>query len=106
MKPKIESYLGFAKKSRSLVEGTDTCLINIKKKKVHLIITAEDLSENTNDKITLACRRENIEKITYSSKEKLGAILGSFETGVIGIIDKKFAKVIKEELGNEIKRKG
>ena len=50
MRERIHSYFGFAKKSRNLISGYNTCLYGIQKRKVKLMILASDLSENTLDK--------------------------------------------------------
>ncbi len=101
MKPKIESYLGFAKKSRNLVEGIHTCEVYAKKKKIELIITASDLGKSSKEKIEKICSKEVILLENYSTKEKLGEIIGKEQAGVIGIIDKHFAKIIQEEIIKE-----
>ena len=51
MRSKINSYLGFAKKSGNLMSGTNTCIFGISKGKVKLVILAEDISENSEKKI-------------------------------------------------------
>ncbi len=101
MRPKVESYLGFAKKSRNLVEGAYSCESYIKKKKVHLVILAEDLGGSSKKNIEIFCQKENIEVETIFTKEELGKILGKKEIGVLGITDKNFAKVIKDEIEKE-----
>ena len=47
MKSKLESYLGFARKSGNLISGAGTCEINMAKGKVKLLIIAEDTAENS-----------------------------------------------------------
>ncbi len=101
MKPKIESYLGFAKKSRNLVEGAYTCEVYAKKKKLHLVIIAEDLGQSSKDKVQWFCEKGEVELIAYSDKERFGRILGKSEVGIIGITNKNFAKIIKDEIDKE-----
>ena len=47
MKKKIDSYLGFAKKSGNLMSGINTCSFGLSRGKVKLVILAEDISENS-----------------------------------------------------------
>ena len=47
---KVISYLGFAKKSRNLLTGVNTCTFALAKGKVRLMILAEDISEKTAEK--------------------------------------------------------
>ena len=45
MRSKVESYLGFAKKSGNLMSGSNTCIFGMAKGKVRLVILADDISE-------------------------------------------------------------
>ena len=101
MKPKIESYLGFAKKSGNIVEGSYSCEASIKKKKIQLIILAEDLGNNSKEKMEELCGKNDIEILIYSTKESIGKLLGKKETGIIGIKDTNFAKMIRTEIEKE-----
>ena len=51
MKKKIDSYLGFAKKSGNLMSGINTCSFGLSRGKVKLVILAEDISENSEKKM-------------------------------------------------------
>ena len=44
MENKVLSYLGFAAKARKLVTGYNTCIYMMEKKKIRLLVLAEDLS--------------------------------------------------------------
>ena len=57
MRSKLESYLGFAKKSRNLISGTNTCLHGMNQGKIRLLILAEDLAENTMEKLKKAAEK-------------------------------------------------
>ncbi len=101
MKPKIESYLGFAKKSGNLVEGAYTCEVYGKKNKLHLVIIGEDLGRSSREKIEWFCSKKEISLVVYSEKKRFGRLLGKSEVGIIGITDKNFAKIIKDEIDKE-----
>ena len=47
MENKVFSYMGFAAKARKLVTGYNTCDYMMEKRKIRLLILAEDLSENS-----------------------------------------------------------
>ena len=51
MRSKVESYLGFAKKSGNLMSGSNTCIFVMAKGKVRLVILADDISENSEKKM-------------------------------------------------------
>ena len=48
---KLASYMGFARKSKNLVTGTDTCIKHMEKGRVKLLIIAGDTSDNTMKKL-------------------------------------------------------
>lgn len=96
MRQKIESYLGFAKKSRNLITGYNTCVVSIKK--IKLLIIAEDLSENTVKKLIKLSVDNKVPYRIYGNTEELSRITGSHERGIYGITDRNFADVILKEI--------
>ena len=46
MRSKMMSYLGFAAKARKIVNGYNTCIFMMEKRKVKLLVLEEDLAEN------------------------------------------------------------
>ena len=98
---KVDSYLGFAAKSRNLVSGYQTCLHAIKKKKLKLLILSEDLSENTVKKLSKLSKENEIPLRIYGKSEELSKATGSQERGVFGITDGNFADVIMKEIDGE-----
>ena len=96
MRKKIDSYLGFAKKSRSLVAGASTCTFSIKK--IKLLIIAEDISENTVKKMVKLAEDGSIPYRIYGTTEELSKITGSADRGIYGVTDVNFADVILREL--------
>lgn len=101
MRKKVDSYLGFAAKSKNLVSGYYTCLNAIKQKKLKLLILSEDLSENTTKKILTAAKENNITTRIYGKSEELSKVTGSQERGIFGITDVNFADVILKEIDRE-----
>ena len=98
---KVDSYLGFAAKSRNLVSGYHTCLHAIKQKKLKLLILSEDLSENTVKKLSRLSQENEIPLRIYGKSEELSKATGSQERGVFGITDVNFADVIMKEIDGE-----
>jgi ribosomal protein L7Ae-like RNA K-turn-binding protein len=94
MQKKINSYMGFARKSGNIVMGTGTCEIYMGKKKVKLLIICEDTSENSKEKIIRAAEKTNTKYRVYGDSEELSKAVGSPGRTVFGITDKKFADTI------------
>lgn len=98
MRKKIDSYLGFAAKSRSMVTGYNTCLMMMDRKKIKLLILAGDLSEKTVKKMREAAKNKSIPCRSYGTSEELSRICGKQGKGVFGITDMNFAKAIINEI--------
>ncbi|MGN0711966.1 MAG: L7Ae/L30e/S12e/Gadd45 family ribosomal protein [Anaerovoracaceae bacterium] len=101
MRSKIESYLGFATRSRNLITGSNTCLFAMNKKKIKLLILAGDISENTMKKLRNAAEEGNTVYRVYSTCDELSRICGTSGKGVFGITDQNFADVILKEIDSK-----
>ena len=101
MRKKVDSYLGFAAKSRNLVSGYHTCMHTIRQKKLKLLILSEDLSENTVKKLSKLTTDHGVPLRIYGKMEELSKITGSQERGIFGITDVNFADAILKEIDGE-----
>ncbi len=97
---KIYSLLGLCMKSGNLVSGDDSTLLDIKRNRVHLVLIAEDASENTKKLFKDKCLYRNISYYYFSTKYDLGEAIGKAPRAVIGIRDINFSNKIKELLKN------
>lgn len=95
---KVESYLGFAARSRNLITGYNTCIMMMEKRKVRLLILAEDLAENTVEKMLTQCKKNKIEYRIFGNSDDLSHITGKSGKGIFGITDKHFAEIICKEI--------
>lgn len=101
MKRKIFSYLGFAKKSGNLVAGVNTCTFALAKKKVRLMILAEDISENSEKKIMKEIRKHGVSFVKYGSIDDLSHAVGTSGRSVFAICDDHFSEVILNAINGE-----
>lgn len=104
-KAKAEAYMGFAKKAGRLSAGTAACIFDMKKKKIDLLVLAEDLSDNTKKKVLNTAKATGTEYRIYGVGNELSQLLGSPGRYVFGIKDKELGKVIAERI-DEISQKG
>lgn len=98
MREKIHSYLGFAKRSRNLISGYNSCIYAIKRRKIHLLILTADLSENTKKKFLAVAESGNVQLRIYGTMEKMQEMTGEIGRGIYGITDKNLAEAIKREI--------
>lgn len=87
---KINSYIGFAKKSRTIVFGEDNCKDN---KKIKLVVYTSGISQNFIKKI----QKSNAKTICVDSEQ-----YNHFDvtSKVFAITDENLAKAIETELTN------
>ncbi|MBR5315904.1 MAG: ribosomal L7Ae/L30e/S12e/Gadd45 family protein [Firmicutes bacterium] len=95
---KVESYLGFAARSRNLITGYNTCIMMMGKRKVKLLILSEDLAENTVEKMLKECKKNKVEYRVFGHSDDLSHITGKSGKGIFGITDKHFAEIICKEI--------
>lgn len=105
MKEKIESYLGFARRSGNLLSGYNTCIHGIQRGKIHLMILAEDISEQTSKKFLNLCSEMAVPCKVYGTSGELSRITGTDNRGVFGITDRNFARVIQQEIDQKLDQK-
>jgi len=98
MRNKIDSYLGFAKKSRGLVSGYNTCLHGMNHGKIKLLIIATDVTVNGSEKLIRLAENKKITYRRYGTKEELSRLMGFDDRGVFGIVDDNFADIILKEI--------
>ena len=95
---KINSYMGFAKRSGNLIAGAETCIIYMKKKKVKLLLIAEDASENSKKKMISSANSFGVRYIVYGDSQELSKAVGSPGRTVFGILSSDFADTIEKEI--------
>lgn len=103
---KFFQFLGLVKRAGKAIEGYNKCEDSLGKKKIHLFIFSNDLSERSYKLFSTYCIKENIPFIDEFSKEDLGMAIGRVEINVIGITDKNMADKLlinyKENKNNKI----
>ncbi len=94
---KINKLLGFANRARRLTLGMHATLSGIHKKKIYLVLMANDLGKNSESKIINEI--PNVVPVyKFSSKEQLSRLFGRKELGIVGVADQSFATSIKKIL--------
>lgn len=94
---KILGLIGLAMKAGKVSFGADSVEQDIQKKKVKLVIIAEDSSERTKLKFYNICDKFNIPIMIYSNIEELSKSIGKSNKAIVGIKDINFANSIKEK---------
>lgn len=95
---KVNSLIRFAIRSRGVC-FKQTLEYNIYKGRVHLILVASDISDNSLDEVENI--KKNVKVITYLNKSELGELFSKDQVAVCGILNVNLAKEIKRLLKEE-----
>ncbi len=98
MKDKVLNYLGLAARGRMLANGYNTCMFMMGKRKIKLLVLAEDLAENSMKKMVSLANKHKVPYVVYGTKEVLSQRTGNEDAGIFGITDINLAKAISEEI--------
>ena len=98
MRSKVMSYLGFAAKARKIVNGYNTCIFMMEKRRVKLLVLAEDLAENSKKKMVSAAQKHAVPYKIYGTMDEISQITGTSGKGIFAITDDNFASVILKEI--------
>ncbi|MBQ9972582.1 MAG: ribosomal L7Ae/L30e/S12e/Gadd45 family protein [Firmicutes bacterium] len=98
MKDKLESYLGFARRSRNIIFGAGTCELMMNKGRVKYLIIAEDTAENTKKKLVSQAERMRVPYAVYGLSDELSRMTGNPGRSVFGITDEHFADIIRKQI--------
>ncbi|SES78153.1 L7Ae/L30e/S12e/Gadd45 family ribosomal protein [Anaerobranca gottschalkii] len=98
----IASLLGLAQRARKLSSGTVAVLKAIEKNNAKLVIIANDISDNSIEKIINKCKYKRIPMIKFAEKATLGHYIGKELRAVISINDQNFATTILKKWEGEI----
>ena len=93
---KILGLIGLAARARKICFGADSVEQEIKKKKVYLIVIANDASDRTKDKFEKLSKTYKIPIIIEGESEILSKSIGKSNKAVIGIQDSNLAKEIEK----------
>ncbi len=95
---KALSLIGLAKRAGRAVCGEGAVKDSIRYGKAHLVILAEDASDNTKKSITNSCKYYNVACYICATKDAIGHALGNSYNASVCITDIGFAKKIETYL--------
>lgn len=93
---KILGLIGLAARARKVCFGADSVEDRINKKKVKLLIVAEDASERTKDKFRKISEKENVPIIVKGEIEILSKAIGKSNKAIVGIEDVNLSNEIQK----------
>ena len=95
---KVYSLLGLSMRAGKLKSGEFAVLEAIRGHKAELVIVSEDASDNTKKQFNDKCKFYDVPIIFFGSKEELGHAIGKDVRTSLAVLDKGFAKSLRENL--------
>ncbi|UEX89312.1 YlxQ family RNA-binding protein [Staphylococcus ratti] len=86
------NFLGLAMRAGKVKSGESVILTEIKKQRLHLVLIANDASDNTKKTLTNKCKSYQIPYRIVSNRYELGDAVGKKVRVNIGITDQGFAR--------------
>ncbi|MCI9287183.1 MAG: 50S ribosomal protein L7ae [Clostridia bacterium] len=100
---RVLGLIGLCTKAGKICFGTDACTDLIIKKKIELVIVANDASDRTKRNFEFICNKNNTKICFFGTIENLSKAIGKNNKAVIGIKSKDFANQIEKIInGGEI----
>ncbi|NLY10320.1 MAG: hypothetical protein GX020_01300 [Firmicutes bacterium] len=106
IKNKLFSMLGFAQRAGNLISGEQGVETAIRRGKVHLVLVAKDCSKNTKTKFTSLAKGYSIALREFATMNELGLAIGKSRRAVIGVMDRGFARTLKDLIASMDEIKG
>ena len=93
---KILGLIGLSARARKISYGADSVEIQLKKKKVKLIIVAEDASDRTKNKFIKLSNEYNVPIIISGEIDEISKTIGKSNKAIIGIEVENISKEIQK----------
>ena len=92
------SMISLATKAGKTKSGEFMTEKEVKEGRAHLVIVADDASDNTKKKFTNKCKHYDVPILITSTKDILSSIIGKDNRSTFAIIDENFANKIHSML--------
>lgn len=96
-KQKALNLLGLAMKAGKMVTGTEKVLAELKKKKIQVVIIAQDLQANTRKKIERAAHKHQVVIIHPFNSQEMSQAIGR-ERKVLALTDRGFYQALSKQI--------
>ena len=93
-KDRVLGLIGLCTKAGKITFGTQACLEAIERRKVKLLIVADDAADRTKQNFTYQCKNCNIPIRIFGNIEELSKAIGQNNKAVIGIREKNLSDQI------------
>ncbi|MGB9859705.1 MAG: L7Ae/L30e/S12e/Gadd45 family ribosomal protein [Moorellaceae bacterium] len=96
---RVLELLGLALRAGKLAWGSRAAKAGLRRKKVYLILIAEDASSRLKTEFRLLCFKLGVPLVVWGTKEMIGLALGKPPCSVAGVQDEGLAELIRLAAG-------
>lgn len=89
-------------KSGNIASGSFATEKAVKDGKAHIVIVADDVSDNTREKYTKMCGYRKIPVYFYGTKDDLGHAIGKDYRAMMAVTEKGLADLITKNINGEV----
>lgn len=97
---RIFSNLGLAQKAGKIASGEFACEKAVKSGLAHMVIVAEDASDNTRKKMSNMTSFYEVPFFILGTKEQLGQCIGKEYRSMLAVLDAGFAESFEKQIRN------
>lgn len=97
---KLITMLGFAKKARKLISGSNAVQRSILFGNSFLVIIASDAGESLKRKFTRLCEENEVKVCIYSTNEELSLLTGEYNKAIYSIENEDLANQVYNLINN------
>lgn len=102
-KNKILGLIGLSARARRIAFGADSVELEIKKRKVRVIIISFEASTRTKEKFLKLKEEYNVPLIELGTIEELSKVIGKSNKAVLGVLENNIAReIVKKYNGGEL----
>ena len=102
-KERVFGMIGLASRAGKIASGTNTCIFTMAKGKARLLIIADDMAENSKEKLIFAARQNEVEYRVFGHADDLAHYTGRYGAGAFCVTDDNFAEVIAQTIDDTSK---
>ena len=95
---KIYAFLGLCARAGGLTSGETAVLGAVRAGKAHLVIVAEDASENTKKLYRDKCASHDTKRLCFGEAERLGGAIGKNKRSAVAVCDPHFATELESRI--------
>lgn len=98
---KVKGYIGLAARAGKIAYGGEGATDAARHGRAHLVLLAQDASDNTKKLVLNKCKSFGVTVLLYSCKQEMGRALGKREVSAVAVCDRGLSMAITKIFGGD-----